>query len=112
MVREFWLLLLRFCQATLPGAYFWYVFSISVALSLLPTYILSFLLFGRDCGFAVLGLATFSIQTSQVVILLQRTGHKCFCNVVEGNHAVIHRLFKRMGGGDRVYNRDSGVSSP
>ncbi len=46
------------------------VFSISVALSLLFTYAISFSLFSGNCGFTISSLATFLIQTSRIAIVL------------------------------------------
>ncbi len=91
------------------GTAFWYVFSISVVLSLLLTYPLSFSVFGGNWGSAISGLVTFPIQTSGVVIILQPMG---ICNVAgEMGWIVIHQVFKRMVGGSRVYNKHH-ISSP
>ncbi len=49
-------------------------FSILVALSLLPTYTLSFSLFGGDWRFTILGLKTFSVRTLGMAIM-RRRGH-------------------------------------
>ncbi len=54
---------------------FWHVFSISAALSLLPTHTLSFSLFGGDWGSAFLGFVTFLIRILGVVIILWLMGH-------------------------------------
>ncbi len=79
------------------GTLFRCIFSILVALSLLPTYNLSLLLFGRNWESAISALATFLIRTSRVVILPWWAGHThLYCGW--GRGFVTSRLFKRMGG--------------
>ncbi len=60
--------------------------------SLLPTYTISFSLFGEDCGSAISGLATFLICGGRSVG--GRDAH--VCNMV-GEGVITHALFKRRG---------------
>ncbi len=81
-------------RSLLLGAPSQYVFSISVALSLLLTYAPSSL-FGGNWGSIISGLATFPIQTLWIVIVLWWIGHDC--NMLRKG-IIICWLFKRVRG--------------
>ncbi len=88
------------------GAPFRYVFLISVALSLPPTYALSFSLFGGDWESAILILMTFPIQILGVAIILRQID-RTHASVMWLGEGVVIQLKEWRG--SRVYNRD-GVS--